>query len=309
MKANLRQLEAFVLAYRLGSLTRAAEQMFLTQAAVSTLIKRLEETLDVRLFERTTRRLRPTAAAREVLPIAESVLRDMTRLESSARELASRSRGTIAFAATPAIAASAVTAVMRAFADEFPELKMRLYDTPVDRLLTLVESGDVDFAVGTPTLGQADVTTSVIATDEISVICDPASALATLGRRGKPIAWSELGRHVTVSMERSSGIGRLMNERLALAKCKFAPTYEVGFLATALAMTQARLAAAVLPSAYLLGQPRLLGLVAFPIAKPVVKREILVITRRGHVLSPAADAFVQRLKTTFSTSLEASGTR
>src|SRR5690606_18311340 len=62
MNINLRQLQAFVGAYRLGSLTRAAEQMFITQPAASVLLRQLEESIGVRLFDRTTRSLRPTAA-------------------------------------------------------------------------------------------------------------------------------------------------------------------------------------------------------------------------------------------------------
>ena len=73
---TLHQIEAFVLACHLGSITAAAERMRLTQSAVSILLRQLERGLGARLLDRTTRSLHPTAAGLEMLPRAERMLRD-----------------------------------------------------------------------------------------------------------------------------------------------------------------------------------------------------------------------------------------
>ena len=114
MNPTLRQLQAFVLSYRFGAFTRAAEQMFITQSAVSMLIQQLEEGLGTRLFDRTTRALQPTAAAAEILPAAEKILRDLEDLRAGARGVADRARGHLNFASTPSVAA----AILRAWKEK-----------------------------------------------------------------------------------------------------------------------------------------------------------------------------------------------
>lgn len=84
---ELYQLRAFVTVMRLGHLTRAAEQLHLSQPAVSHQIKALEEELGVRLFERSATGLAPTAAGRELLPLAEHSLGSAAALVGRAQDL------------------------------------------------------------------------------------------------------------------------------------------------------------------------------------------------------------------------------
>jgi len=89
MGLNLTQLETFIWVATLGSFRKTAERLYTTQPAVSTRIANLEETLGVKLFERTTGAVRLSAKGQELLPYAEKVL----RLTESLRERASeRSR-------------------------------------------------------------------------------------------------------------------------------------------------------------------------------------------------------------------------
>ena len=67
---SIRQLRAFRAVFHLGKLSAAAEQLSLTQSAVSVLIRQLEEGLGTRLFDRTTRSLRSTQAAMEAISVA-----------------------------------------------------------------------------------------------------------------------------------------------------------------------------------------------------------------------------------------------
>ena len=90
MNANfsptLRQLRAFLAVYQMRQLSAAAQKLFVTQSAVSMLIRQLEEGLGTRLFDRTTRSLKPTAAAEEMLSTVERVLRDVDSLSADFRE-------------------------------------------------------------------------------------------------------------------------------------------------------------------------------------------------------------------------------
>ena len=71
MNVTLRQLQAFVAVSQTGSFTLAAERLFITQSALSGLIKELEASLGLRLFDRSTRRLRLSVLGAELYPQVE----------------------------------------------------------------------------------------------------------------------------------------------------------------------------------------------------------------------------------------------
>ncbi|MFX8301171.1 LysR family transcriptional regulator, partial [Acinetobacter baumannii] len=84
---TMRQLEALVLVYRLGSITKAAAELRVTQSAISLLIRQIEEKFQLKLVDRTTRTLHPTAACREAIPAAERILSGARGLAQHMRDL------------------------------------------------------------------------------------------------------------------------------------------------------------------------------------------------------------------------------
>ncbi len=83
MDVELRHLRAFVAVARLSSFTQAAEQLLITQPALSRTIQQLEAALQVVLLDRTSRRVGLTAAGREFLGHAERVLADLDAASSA----------------------------------------------------------------------------------------------------------------------------------------------------------------------------------------------------------------------------------
>src|SRR3954453_2214128 len=98
MIPTMRQLEALVLVYRLGSLTKAAAELKVTQSAMSLLIRQIEENFQLRLFDRTTRALHPTAACNDAVPIAERILAGARGLARQMQDLVELRTGRIAVA-------------------------------------------------------------------------------------------------------------------------------------------------------------------------------------------------------------------
>src|SRR5690606_14234509 len=121
MTPSIRQLEAFVLVYKLGSISKAAERMYITQSAVSVLLRQLEVTLDTRLFNRTTHTLLPPTAAHEPMVSAERVLQEMARLSRTMKALTDTSLGRVTFATTVALAGSVIPSIVREFLETFPQ--------------------------------------------------------------------------------------------------------------------------------------------------------------------------------------------
>jgi LysR family carnitine catabolism transcriptional activator len=288
MNPTLRQLQAFVLAYRLGVLTRAADQMFITQSAASVLIRQLEDGLGIKLFDRTSRTLRPTVAAHEILPTAERMLRDLDALKAGARGVTERSRGRLSFASTPSVAAAVLPTLLADYRIRYPDVEVVMHDVAPDRLTGPVLSEEVEFSIGTLASKPEGIELQCLTRDHISAICLTDSPLARQHR----LTWDDVLRLPIITVKQGSGIRELIDAALRERGERLTPAYEVSYLSTALSFASANLGVAVLP-AVLLDSLAYHKLTARLIEQPVVPRDIQLITHSGHSLSPAATGFVE----------------
>lgn len=92
---DITQLRAFVAVAREGNLTRAAEQLHVTQPAVSLQIKALQETLQVQLFNRVSGGMALTNDGARLLPMAEQTLASLAELRQAAAGVPADSTGTL----------------------------------------------------------------------------------------------------------------------------------------------------------------------------------------------------------------------
>eukprot|EP01037_Dinobryon_pediforme_P024273 gene24273-26017_t len=125
MNITLRQVQAFVTTAKRGSVSRAAEEMGMTQAAVSSLIRQIEETSGLVLFERASRRVTPTDAGHRLLALGTALIAQHTAFLNGLRDEARSREKSVAFAVSPALAASIVPKALRQLAEVAPELAKR----------------------------------------------------------------------------------------------------------------------------------------------------------------------------------------
>src|SRR5262249_9139156 len=135
-------LRVFEAAGRLLSFTRAADELHVTQAAVSHQIRSLEEQLGQALFKRSTRRLELTAAGQRLLPAATSAF---TTLERAIGDLR-RSKATLAITTTPFVGARWLAPRLGRFAARHPEIELSIRHT--NAVLDLAAEG-LDIAIRT----------------------------------------------------------------------------------------------------------------------------------------------------------------
>jgi DNA-binding transcriptional LysR family regulator len=101
---DLKQIEYFVRVAELGSFTRAASLLNLSQPALTVQIRNLEEALGVRLFDRNTRTVSLTRMGRELVPALQRIVRDLDAVVAEARDLAAQRHGIVRLAALPSFA-------------------------------------------------------------------------------------------------------------------------------------------------------------------------------------------------------------
>ena len=288
---TLRQLRAFAAVYQLRKLSAAAEQLSLTQSAVSVLIRQIEQGLGARLFDRTTRSLAPTQAAREAIVVAERVLRDVDSLGEGLRDLTGLRRGRVCLAVTPTLAEILLPRVVRAFGALHPEIRVVIDDCAPDQFVSRVLGEHVDFGIGTPERAGADVATETLVRDQLALVCRRDHPLAAR----RQVRWVDLAGHPIITVRPGYGIRPLIDSTAARAGVRLEVVNEVSFLSTALWMTSAGLGASIMPSAFAAGSSDP-ALVVKTLAVPRVSRDISVVTRRGLSLSPAGQRFIDVMR-------------
>jgi DNA-binding transcriptional LysR family regulator len=295
MNANfsptIRQLRAFLAVYQLKKLSAAAQRLFVTQSAVSMLIRQLEEGLDTRLFDRTTRSLKATAAAEQMMVTVERILRDVDSLSNDFRELAALERGRVTLAITPTLAAFLLPDAMRAFNEQHPGVRVLVNDCAPDQFVSRIIGEHVDFGIGTPERPGAEVEVQRLMRDHLALVCREDHPLA----RARVVRWSDLAGHPLITVRPGYGVRPLIDGTAAEAGVALDVVNEVSFLSTAIWMTGAGMGASIMPSAFARAEADP-SLVIKVLSSPRVARDISIVTKRGHSLSAAARAFVEALK-------------
>jgi LysR family carnitine catabolism transcriptional activator len=249
----------------------------------------LEQALSVRLFDRTTRALRPTEAAHEAIGLAEKILADIESLKSRLLGVAERQRGTIRFACTPSFASMVMPSVIKAFVAMHPGIRTVMRDAAPDRVMELVMSDEVEFGVLMRIEDRHDAEFTLLRSDSISVVCRQDSILT----ERPAVQWSDLADERIIAIDGGSGLPALIEQTMAAQGKAFEPAYDFAFLQTAIAMAAEGLGVLLLPSYLVKSFPEGQRLVALPLVAPVVPRHLYLLTKKGRELSPASVALTE----------------
>jgi DNA-binding transcriptional LysR family regulator len=290
-KLSIKQIRAFVAVYRLRRLAAAAQQLSVTQSAVSVAIRQIESVLDVRLFDRTTRTLEPTSAAHEAISLSERILQDIEMLGAEVRQLGERKRGRVNFAVTPAVAAALLPNTVQKFAESYPSIRLIIDDCAPDQFLPRIVGEQVEFGVGSPQPGSSEVELQLLLQDRLCLVCSTDHPLA----RRRQVRWQDLQGMPLIAVRPGYGVRRLIDSVATKAGVSLTIAQEVGFISSALWMTACGLGVSIWPAAlvrHLSGAQVVLR----PLVAPVVDRPIYVVLKRGRSLSPASQTFVDLLR-------------
>lgn len=139
------QLRQFLAVARLGNITRAADELAISQPALSRSIQRLEEEFGKPLLERKTRAVELTEAGVLVQRRAEEVLRILD--DTKARIADDAHTGRLRIGVIPTIAPYFLPGFLRKFGKEFPAAELVIQEDTTDNLLARCKQGEIDLAI------------------------------------------------------------------------------------------------------------------------------------------------------------------
>jgi DNA-binding transcriptional LysR family regulator len=288
MNLTLRQLQAFRAVADLGSFSEAAERLHLSQPALSATIRKLEEMLNVRLFDRTTRQIALTPEGEELRRLANRLIDEFEAVSGDLQDYLARRRGRVVVAALPSLAAVTLPRILARFKMRHPGVDVIIRDTLHDQIQDLVESGAADFGLTVTPAAHRDFSFQPLIVDRFVMVCPRGHKLA----RRRSVSWSDMVAYPIITMARTSSVRQYIDAACVQAGIPSHSQYDAEHLATIGALVHEGLGIAALPS---LTTPllRFADLAEIPITAPHVERIMGIVRRAGRTPSVAARALIE----------------
>jgi DNA-binding transcriptional LysR family regulator len=280
---ELRHLLYFTTVAQRLNFSRAADDLHVAQPAISQQIKVLERELGVQLFDRVGGKVALTEAGEALLPHANRILAAVEVARHEVTELGTLTRGTASLGAPPTVSGQLLPGLLARFKRTYPGLEVTLREAGTERLLKLVEGGELDLAIVVTDRLPAVVEQQPFLKEHYVLAVSAHHPLA--GARGVRLA--DLAGEPFILFPDSYKL-----REVTLAACRaagFEPKVALdgGAMQSALEFVAAGLGVALVPE---LALRRARGVRGVPIADQNLARNLGVVWRKGHYLSPTARA-------------------
>ncbi|HEX8477146.1 MAG TPA: LysR substrate-binding domain-containing protein, partial [Telluria sp.] len=238
------ELQAFVAVAERLSFRAAAESLYITQPALSRRIDKLEGVLQVRLLERTSRRVAMTDAGRQFLEHARSAIAEMEMALGGINAAAAQRSAVVTVACVPSVANHVLPGALEAFSKRFPNVRLRVLDESGAQVVQSVTLAHADFGVSFVGAQEADLDFKAIYTEQYVLAVRRDHPLA----QKKQVGWADLAGTRLISVSSRSSNRILFDNALAELKERPAVFCEVNHVTAALAMAAAGVGVAAVPA-------------------------------------------------------------
>jgi LysR family hydrogen peroxide-inducible transcriptional activator len=287
---ELQQLRYFCAIADTGSFSRAAQQTHVSQPSLSQQIRKLEDELGARLFDRLGRTVQLTELGRGFLPHARAVLRDLEAARSDVIERKTSIGGPISIGVIPTIAPYFLPPILATFSQKYAEARVTISEEITPLLLERLRAGTMDLAiVALPLQTRSHEFQSFpLMAEKLYAVLPKKHALA----KRRAVSLEELQDDPFLLLRD----GHCFRET-AVAACKRARlnpnvTFESGQFSSILSMVSAGLGVSIVPAMALEKRP---GCRYVPLADDRAARTIGAVTQNGRSPTRVTDAFLAHL--------------
>ena len=168
-------IKAFIKVAECQSFSTAAEELFITQSAISKRIAQLESQFDQPLFDRVGRRIRLTSAGKVILKRGKDMLKLIEQTRSEILELDGKASGKINIATSHHLGLYRLPSILKSFVHEYPNIELNMQFTDSEIAFKEISDNEVDIAIATLPEGKNnfnDIKQIQYWTDELAIVCN-----------------------------------------------------------------------------------------------------------------------------------------
>lgn len=289
---DIASMKAFVAVAELGSFSRASEQLFMTQPAVSKRIAGLEQDLGVSLFDRLGRGIQLTEAGHKFLTSCRRILADIQISRDEVLSLGADVGGRLRLATSHHVGIHRLPPVLKAFTQTYPEVELDLLFMDSELACDEVLNGHIELAVVTlPDQLEDALITELVWPDPLSVVCASDHPLASEISAGKVVTADMLTSYNAVLPARGTVTRAILLDALHPFDVTVETSLETNYLETIKMMVSVGLGWSALPTNMIDD-----GIIAVPVQGLNMRRRLGSVCLRGRTLSRAAMAFMDLLR-------------
>lgn len=283
---TFKQLQVFVCIAQSHTFAQAADKMCLSQPALSSALKKMEQQLGGSLFARTTRKVELSPEGLQFLPVAQRLLADWHEAFADLHNLFSLGRGKLSIAAMPSFAAGGLPDILQRYKTEFPNIKLSVNDVVMESVIKDVQAGraEIGFSFENEHLEGLDF--HPIFTDHFIAVLPVNHPLS----QHKTLSWSQITLYPFVAMNKGSAIRQWIDSYIQENQMSLDIVVEASQLATLGQFVKHDLGVSVVPS---LCQEQMVnkGLVCREIENSGLSKRVGIIRQNNSNLSSVAKSF------------------
>lgn len=293
-RISLRHFRSFVAVANAGSFTVAAQDLYLTQSALTATIQQFEEAIGFKLFDRSTRRVMLTTEAERFKPQAEHILRQFDSAVADLGSLSQGRRGHVRIAAAASVTHYFLGSAIGKLRRDYPDITVSLHDIASEQVERMIAHGEIGFALASSHKQFQELVYTPLFEDRFGVLCRSDHRYA---QESCPLRWSALSADEYVGFTADTGISAYLRQhadRPDLFMCEGNEVSNSSSLMTILSCTGGYSVLPALAAARIAGT----GLIFRELATPTLSRQVHLITRKLRSLSPGSELLVGYLLST-----------
>lgn len=286
---DVRDLEVFLAVAEHLNFTRAGEAVHLSQPSVSVRVRRLEDELDVKLFEQLGKRAALTEAGRLLQPFARRVVAALDDARHAVEELQGLERGALKIGASTTPGMYLVPQIIARFKLKHPKIETRLEIKDTRQIESEIINNEFDFGFVGGHLVGSEVEVLPWLTDEIVLVAPPGHSLT----RKKRLRISDLKGEQLITREQGSATQATVEDKLRASGMELATVMEMNNPEAVKKAVQSGLGVAFLSRYAVETEVKAKTLVAVRVKDFPLDRELKIVYRKDKHLSRAALAFIK----------------
>jgi len=239
---QLVQIEGFLEVARRGSVSRAAEALFVTQPTLTARLHGLERELGAPLFVRTPHGMRLTDAGRAMVPFAERALRALVDGRDVLDQVRSASAGHLMVGAAPAVSTYILPALLEKFVADHPRVEVSVRTGHSEDIVDLVLSDEVQIGLGRA-IRHPDLEMRQFHTEELVLVCAPGHPFA----KRRSVVMEEVAAERMIMFDLTSSYYEITQAAFLAAGVKPRGLMELDSIEAAKKMVERGLGVALLP--------------------------------------------------------------
>ena len=289
---NFYQLVYFKKVAETTSISRAAEELFITQPAVSKQMRALEEELGERLFDRIGKKVFLTKTGQVLLVHADRILRSIEEAKTAVRDLSEECSGELVIGTSDHISLHRLPGILKSYISAFPKVDLKLRCHRSETVLEMVGKNLVDIGVITLPRVSANLISRVIWKDPMSLVFPKSHPLAGL----KKVRLKDIVSFGMILPEAGTTTRETIGA--AFTKKKLIPnvTMEVAYIETIKGLVKAGLGISILPDKAVEQEVKSGALVKAKIQDANFSRDLGVVYLKDKFLSRPAAEFLKFLE-------------